>query len=178
MCVCTYANLIFRLHHLCWRATAFKLSVIWFLIVAQVNLPAILQQILEFLKYSTNIMKLGLFISWENLAISKNRTFFPFCEQRSFEWHFLIPYLLLTPYYLSHCYSPLVFAFPEKNSEVLSQLLRLENLMYSLFVHFSQSLFPIIYDVYQLYIQSGSPIHSFLPITMPDVLVWTPLISF
>lgn len=74
--------------------------------------------------------------------------------------------------YISH------LAFPGKTSVAPSKLLMLENLMYSLFLHSFDFYMQSVYHLYQLCIQSDSPVHSFLPITMSDFLVWTLLISF
>lgn len=62
----------------------------------------------------------------------------------------------------------------------LFKLLRLESLMYSSFLlfFFISPYFQWVCDFYQLYIPSDSPIYPFLPVTMPNALVLTLLISF
>lgn len=95
--------------------------------------PSFSSEILEFLKYSTNLMKLELFTSRENLTVSKNRKWILFSKQRCFEWPFLTCIHINTalPFPFLFC---LFVCIPRKYFEALSQLLRLENSIYSWFL--------------------------------------------
>lgn len=176
VCVCVHRSYLQASPSLLKRQ-CFHVSVICFLIIPQVNLPAFLQKILEFLKYSTNLMKLELFTSGENLTVSKNRKWFLSISRDALNGPslpvFTVNAALPSPFLFTF-----FVCFPRKNSEALSQLLRLENLLYSWFLPVSHFLFQSVYDVYQLYIQSESSKPSFFLSTMSDALVWTRLISF
>lgn len=108
--------------------------------------PSFSSEILEFLKYSTNLMKLELFTSRENLTVSKNRKWILFSKQRCFEWPFLTCIHINTalPF-------PFLFTFfvciPRKYFEALSQLLRLENSIYSWFLPVSHFLFQFMMSI-------------------------------